>query len=58
MRVVEGPPHVIIDQRPSLQREVARRRILLELELGPDEEMHDLVVDAVRPVVDQYLDVV
>ncbi len=56
--LAESSSDIFIDQRPRMRREVARGGVLVELELGPDDQMRDLGIDAVGPVVDEDLDVI
>lgn len=53
----ERPPDERVDLLVRFRRRVARLCVVLELKLGPHDQVHNLVVDAVRPVVVQDLDV-
>lgn len=47
-----------IDLGPGRVSQIPRRRIILEGKLGPDDEVHDSLVDTVRPVIPQNPDIV
>lgn len=49
--------HVGINLLERFGRRIARLRVIGELELGPDDEVDDLGVDSVWPVVVEDLDV-
>jgi hypothetical protein len=53
----ERPLNIRVDLAARLGRRQARRCVVFELELGPDDEVHNLVVDSIGPVVVQDLDV-
>jgi hypothetical protein len=50
--------HVLVNLPMRLGRRQARFFVVLELKLGPHNQVHNVWVDAVRPVVVQDLDVV
>jgi len=54
----EGPLHVVFDTPPSFGRQVICPRDFFEGELGPYDEVNNLLVDAIWPVVVEDLDVV
>lgn len=54
----ERPLHKVFDASLSLRREVVRAWYLFQRELGPYNEVHNLLVDAVGPVVVENLDVI
>lgn len=50
--------HEVINLLPRLVNEISRNGVLLEDELGPDNQVHNARVDTVGPVVDENLDVI
>jgi len=55
---MEGFLDIGLDLFPRLVREITSGRIVLKLEFCPDDEVHDLVVDTIRPVVVEYFDII
>lgn len=53
----ESRVHVVVDAPPRRKRQIIRLRIILEIELGPDDEMHDSRVYSIWPVVVKDLDI-
>lgn len=53
----EGLVHIVVDFPSSSRGQVVRGRVILQLKLGPDDQVDDPVLDAIRPVVIQDLDV-
>src|SRR5689334_502556 len=49
---------ICVDLGPRRISQVPRGRVFLEGKLGPDDEVHDALVDPIRPVISQHLDVV
>lgn len=43
--------HKLVNLPPGSRRQIVRRGIIFELELGPDHQMDDAEVDAVGPVI-------
>jgi hypothetical protein len=54
----EGPFNKVFDALSGLRRQVICAGNLLERELGPYDKMNDFLVNAIRPVVVEDLDVV
>ena len=50
--------HKVVNLFARCRRQVICRGIILELELGPDDKMNNLLVHAIRPVVVEDLDVI
>lgn len=53
----KGLVHVGLDLPGGRFRRQTRVRVVLELKLGPDDEVHNVWIDAVGPVVVQDLNV-
>ena len=53
----EDPVHIVIDILPRFRSQVICRWIVLEVELRPNDQVHDLLVDTVRPIIVEDLDV-
>lgn len=49
----KGPLDILLDRLPRLVCQIVRGRVIRELELGPDHQMNNVGVDAVRPVIVQ-----
>ena len=56
--MAESLLHILINLLSSLRRQVIRRWIILEVELGPNNEMNNLLIDTIWPIIVQDLDVV
>lgn len=50
--------HEVINLLPRLVDEISRNGVLLEEELGPDNQVDNATVNSVGPVVDEYFDVI
>lgn len=54
----ESLSYVVINLFPRFECQVVRDWIVFEIEFSPNNQMNDLFVYAVRPIVIQYLDIV